>query len=121
MLHVTPLERILGSERMSQASCDTAKVGPKAVDLAVDEKRFCDIVVCDESARFQMEHLATVLVLTILALEVSGNLPLNYTQSITALRSSNPSNGYAIVDRVKGGCLGRLAVQLKHGGTKHWG
>src|SRR5882762_1671213 len=51
-------------ERMSQASSDTAKVGPKAVDLAVDEKRFRDIVVRDESARFQMEHLATVLVLS---------------------------------------------------------
>jgi hypothetical protein len=52
------------SERMSQASSDTAKVGPKGVDLAVDEKRFRDIVVRDESARFQMEHLATVLVLS---------------------------------------------------------
>ena len=51
-------------ERMSQASSDTAKVGPKAVDLAVYEERFRDIVVRDERARFQMEHLATVLVLS---------------------------------------------------------
>jgi hypothetical protein len=52
------------SERMSQASSDTAKIGPKAVDLAIDEKRFRDIVVRDERARAQMEHLATVLVLS---------------------------------------------------------
>ena len=51
-------------ERMSQASSDTAKVGPKAVDFAIDEKRFRDIVVRDERARFQREHLATVLVLS---------------------------------------------------------
>ena len=52
------------SEGMSQATSDTAKVGPKAVDLAIDEKWFRDIVVRDECARFQMEHLPTVLVLS---------------------------------------------------------
>jgi hypothetical protein len=51
-------------ERMSQASSNTAKIGPKTVDLAVDEKRFRDIVVRDERARIQLEHLATVLVLS---------------------------------------------------------
>ena len=51
-------------ERMSQPSSGTAKIGPKSVDLAVDEKRFRDIVVRDERARGQMEHLATVLVLS---------------------------------------------------------
>jgi hypothetical protein len=51
-------------ERVSQASSDTAEVGPKAVDLAVDEKRFRDIVVRDEHASCQREHLATVLVLS---------------------------------------------------------
>lgn len=51
-------------KRMSQATSSTAKIGPKSVDLAVDEKRFRDIVVRDERARSQMEHLATVLVLS---------------------------------------------------------
>ena len=51
-------------ERMSQTTSDTAEVGPKAVDLTIDEKRFRDIVVRDERARFQMKHLATVLVLS---------------------------------------------------------
>jgi hypothetical protein len=51
------------SERMTQAASDAADVGPKGVDLAVDEERFRDVVVGDEGAGCQVKRLAAVLVL----------------------------------------------------------
>jgi hypothetical protein len=44
---------------MSQA----AYIGPKGVDLAVDEERFREVVVRDEYVGCQVERLLTVVVL----------------------------------------------------------
>ena len=35
------------SERMSQATSDTTKVGPKSVDLAINKEKFKDAIICD--------------------------------------------------------------------------
>ena len=47
----------IGAFSITQATSDTAKVGPKVIYLAVDEKWFREIVVRDE-------HLATVRILS---------------------------------------------------------
>ena len=48
--------------RMAQATHEPAEVVPEVEDFAIKSERLCDVVIRDEPATPEMEHLATVLI-----------------------------------------------------------
>jgi hypothetical protein len=48
--------------RMAQAAPEPAEVIPEVESFAIKGKRLCDVVIRDEPARPEMEHLATIFV-----------------------------------------------------------
>ena len=48
--------------RMAQATHEPAEVVPEVEDFAIKSERLCDVVIRDEPATPEMEHLATILI-----------------------------------------------------------